>query len=183
MIFRAIFLAFFWLFLFYSSASSRITEYWPYERLFKEADLVVIATAQKTTRAKERFEDDLWPLELVGLNTRFQVEHCVKGKLKKDKIVVLHFRFGGLSKKEKKEKTPREFIIDGPSFLNFRLKEIIVKLKDRNLTMPRPEYLLFLKRRKDGRYEPVSGRIDPVYSVREIFAPLEKDIGGARRFD
>jgi hypothetical protein len=31
-----------------------------------------------------------------------------------------------------------------------------------------PEYLLFLKRGKDGRYEPVSGRIDPILSVREM---------------
>jgi hypothetical protein len=38
----------------------------------------------------------------------------------------------------------------------------------------KPEYLLFLKRGKDGRYEPVSGRIDPVLCVREMYWPLTK---------
>jgi hypothetical protein len=127
MTFRVSLLAIVLLFLSSSPASSRITEYWPYKRLFKEADLVVIATAQKASKAKDRFEDDLWPLEFVGINTVFQVEYCVKGKLTEKRIVVLHFRFGGLTRKEKKEKTPREFIIDGPSFLHFRLKETTVR--------------------------------------------------------
>jgi hypothetical protein len=36
------------------------------------------------------------------------------------------------------------------------------------------EYLLFLKKRGDGRYEPVSGRIDPLLSVRELFNPYSR---------
>ena len=32
-----------------------------------------------------------------------------------------------------------------------------------------PEYLLFLKLRKDGLYEPVSGQLDAALSVRTIF--------------
>jgi len=32
-----------------------------------------------------------------------------------------------------------------------------------------PEYLLFLKERKDGRYEAVSGQIDPEFFVRTLF--------------
>jgi hypothetical protein len=31
-----------------------------------------------------------------------------------------------------------------------------------------PEYMLFLRLRKDGRYEPVSGEIDPALSIREL---------------
>jgi hypothetical protein len=33
---------------------------------------------------------------------------------------------------------------------------------------------LFLKARKDGRYEPVSGQYDPALSVRELNSPLIK---------
>jgi hypothetical protein len=35
----------------------------------------------------------------------------------------------------------------------------------------RPEYMLFLRLRKDGRFEPVSGEVDPVLSVRELHPP------------
>jgi hypothetical protein len=31
--------------------------------------------------------------------------------------------------------------------------------------------LLFLKARKDGRYEPLSGQYDPALSVREMYIP------------
>jgi len=34
-----------------------------------------------------------------------------------------------------------------------------------------PEYLLFLKRRTDGRYEPISGQMDAALSVREVAEP------------
>ena len=43
--------------------------------------------------------------------------------------------------------------------------------------LPTPEYLLFLKRLKDGRYEPVSGRIDPAPSVREVSEASDKVLG------
>ena len=32
-----------------------------------------------------------------------------------------------------------------------------------------PEYLLFLKKHKDGQYEPVSGQLDADFSVRALF--------------
>jgi hypothetical protein len=35
----------------------------------------------------------------------------------------------------------------------------------------RPQYLLFLKKRPDGRYEAVSGQIDPSLSAREMYSP------------
>jgi hypothetical protein len=39
-----------------SRASARLIENWPYERLFKEADLIVIATALHWEKT-----DDRWP--------------------------------------------------------------------------------------------------------------------------
>jgi len=33
----------------------------------------------------------------------------------------------------------------------------------------KPEYLLFLKKRKDGIYEAESGQMDPGFSVRALF--------------
>ena len=37
-----------------------------------------------------------------------------------------------------------------------------------------PDYLLFLKKGRDGSYEPVNGQIDPVLSVRELREPEQK---------
>ena len=39
----------------------------------------------------------------------------------------------------------------------------------RQSLISKPEYLLFLKKRKDGLYEAVSGQIDPSFSVRALF--------------
>ena len=38
-----------------------------------------------------------------------------------------------------------------------------------------PQYMLFMKRMKDGRYEPASGHIDPVMSIRRVSAPPEAE--------
>ena len=45
------------------------------------------------------------------------------------------------------------------------------------MDLGKPEYLLFLKKGKGGRYEPVSGRTDPALSVRELFHPLPEGLG------
>ena len=41
-----------------------------------------------------------------------------------------------------------------------------------------PEDLLFLKDADNGRFEPVSGEIDPRLSVKEIYSPLPGVIDG-----
>ena len=40
------------------------------------------------------------------------------------------------------------------------------------ITMVPPDYLLFLKKRDDGRYEPVTGQMDAAESVREVSRPF-----------
>jgi len=86
---------------------------------------------------------------------------------------VLHFSY-------KKGAAPYE---DGPNLVSFLKKPVIIEVKakeegkakelkpkqvSKSLASP-PEYLLFLKMRKDGLYEPVSGHLDAVFSVRAIF--------------
>ena len=46
------------------------------------------------------------------------------------------------------------------------------------ITLSTPQYLLFLKRSADGHFEPVSGQIDAVLSVREIYRPLPDMLDG-----
>ena len=144
-------------------ATGRFVEDWPYERLMKESDLVVFATAVKTEATDEKFTHSLWPHELVGQNTTFDIRFALKGEPPKGKLTVLHFKFGGL--KAGVSADEGWFIINGPSLVVFR-PAYVSMVKNAKWT---PEYLLFLRKLKDGRYEPVSGRIDPAFAVREVF--------------
>jgi hypothetical protein len=151
-----------------AGASARLLEKWPYERLFKDTDLVVIATAVSTEKSGDSFTDDRWPLEFIGLNTTFEANHVLKGKLPGKSIKVLHYKFGAPWKKGGKVPDIIE-IIDGPLFVGFRTNK-----PAKAFGPPTPQYMLFLKRRKDGRFEPVSGKIDPQLSVRELVLPSEE---------
>jgi hypothetical protein len=144
----------------------RIVEDWPYERLMKESDLVVLATAVKTRDADDHFVNNGWPLEFVGQDTTFDVRLVMKGDLRDlpaARLVVLHFKFG----KPNKGVSPEEamIIINSPMFVTFRTEYVPIVKGNRW----KPQYMMFLRRLKDGRCEPVSGRIDPAFSVREVF--------------
>jgi uncharacterized protein (TIGR03067 family) len=146
--------------MFPALAFGRVVEIWEYERLFKESDLVVIAVPQRTELANDGPPEHSWPLEFVGQNSTFKVKHTFKGRATAEQIKVLHFRFGDKLRKGVKSITEPLQIVDGPLFVEFRIK-------------PATEYLLFLKSLKDGRYEPVSGRIDPALSVRKFSSSPE----------
>ena len=74
---------------------------------------------------------------------------------------------------------------DGPGLVSFLKKPMIIEVKSKEegkskeLQLKRtgksmvspPEYLLFLKQRKDGNYEPVSGQLDAAFSVRALLPP------------
>jgi hypothetical protein len=141
---------------------ARILANWPYDKLMKEADLVVIAVPSKTEDADDKPPEHVWNYEFVGQNTTFEIKSALKGKVDGKSIKVLHFRFGDL----KKGLDPNDFfshvIMDGPCFVAF------------DLAKPASEHLLYLKLMKDGRYEPVSGRVDPELSVRQLTKPLSE---------
>jgi hypothetical protein len=140
--------------------SARAIENWPYDRLFKEADLVVIARATSSESCDDKTTHNIWKAECLGVNTAFSVKTVLKGKCDEDKITVLHFKL-----------KDEVLIQDGPLLVAFRMKETVLKLKNAKVGLPPPEYMLFLKATKDGRYEPVSGRIDPELSVKEVHKP------------
>ena len=73
-------------------APGRALDNWPYERLFKEADLVVIARAVSVEDCEDRTKDNLWKIEFLGRNTTFTVESTLKGKLDGKTIKVLHYK-------------------------------------------------------------------------------------------
>lgn len=161
-------------------AQARFIEDWPYDKLFKHADLVVFATAMKTEAADDKPPAHSWSYEFAAQTTTFKVSHALKGKADGEPIKVLHYKFGEL--KQGVDRHALTLIIDGPSLVAFRTSAVTIKAKgDKGITtLPTPEYLLFLKRMPDGRFEPVSGQIDPALSVREVSEASDKVLGESR---
>jgi hypothetical protein len=145
-----------------SAASARLVPRWTYDKLFKEADLVVIAVAVGTEQADDTPPEHSWPRELVAQNTTLKVRGTLKGKAEGEQIKVLHFKFGEVKKGFEGRST-----YDGPRLVEFRTPLTVGTGKEKRV-VPASEYLLFLKKMKDGRYEPVSGHIDPSDSIHEV---------------
>ena len=143
-----------------SCALARELENWSYERLFEESDLVAIVLTVKSEDSADRTKDNPWKIEFTGVNTKFDVLHVLKGK-PQSKLTVLHYKTD-------------ERIENGPLFVSFRVKGQQFTLKDGTKveTAGPATYLLFLKKRGDGRFEPTSGHTDPALSARELTVPM-----------
>ena len=145
---------------------------WSYTELTVAADVVVIAKPLSNTETSDLFGDTRG---YIGVNTEFQVNDVIKGNVGAERFIVLHFRHA-----------PNIPSADGMMTIFFRLEGLIISgdsfiLKEgqpitfvgKGTTQtPPPEYLLFLKKRIDGRYEPVTGQMDSMLSVREVDQPL-----------
>ena len=163
------------LFLFaVSQAFARKVEDWPYERLFKESDLVMIGSVEGWGPAKVEWPEKIFDkAQFEGKKTAFHPRSILKGEPAFPCAWVLHFSY-------KKRATPYE---DGPGLVTFLKKPMIIEVKskeegkDKELKLQQagkrlvspPEYLLFLKLRQDGLYEPVSGQLDAAFSARALF--------------
>ena len=131
------------------SSCARPVKMWSYDELFAEADLVVIAeprTVQRTAESLPRHAG-----LLVGLTTSFAPKYVVKGTPRERQIRLIHYEL----------KDTDAIIINAPMLVSFEIDERVIAV----------EYLLFLKVRPDDRYEPVSGQIDPIMSVRKLSIP------------
>jgi hypothetical protein len=145
-----------------SPSFARRIERWSYDELFKESDLIVVATPLSSHSSKETTSDNIWNEKMLGVNTTFRVSSVNKGSISEHQLTVLHYKLANAVK-----------IDDGPLLVSFRLKSLELKtVEGKKISFGKPEYLLFLKKRPDDRYEPVSGQIDPLLSVRELIHPL-----------
>ena len=157
-----------------SISFSRQVEDWSYECLFKESDLVVIAHVQAWGATDEEWNEKFFDkVRFEGAKTIFGASFVLKGDPPLC-IWLNHFRY--------KESAVR--YNDGPGLIAFLKELLLVKLKSTKnkknkleqlgvglRKISQPEYLLFLKKRKDGTYEPVSGQLDASFSVRAMFPP------------
>jgi hypothetical protein len=150
-----------------SISQARITREWTYDDLQKESDLVVIAEVAETKTVA--LTDDLVQNGLSGfasfkqVETTFRVHAVLKGKVEQKQITLVHFRIDW-------EKTTS--ITDGPLLVAFPTKEQAAT-KEREKSLVGPDYLLFLKSRKDGKFDPVSGQVDPIWSARPLGNPMQ----------
>ena len=145
-------------------ASARQVESWPYERLFKEADVVVIATVKASVETKDPAPDGRWKSVLIGQATSFTIDTVIKGTVPAAPLTVLHFKL-----------KPGVVAQDGPMLVGFRSKGPVIEgggVVKYHVELGNPQYLLFLKRDGKDRFAPVSGQIDALLSVKEIYAPL-----------
>jgi len=137
---------------------------WSYQLLVEQSDVVLIGNVEATRDFDEKLEKSPFSDILEGQLTTFKVETVLKGKAAGEKIDLVHYLVN-----------PKEPVINGPLPAHF-------VDKDRRMTItsidgvavkqdrvePRPAYLLFLKARSDGRYEPVTGQVDSMFSARKI---------------
>src|SRR5438876_1908325 len=135
-------------------AFARVHAYWPYDKLTKEADLIVIATPVSVQDTAERttFPDIMQtdtnnvrrPVPAIGVETTFAVLSVLKGNTSTNTFVFHHLR-------ELENK---------PSFNRPGLATFDARDKKR--------FLLFLKRESDGRYAPLTGQTDPDGGVKDL---------------
>jgi hypothetical protein len=141
-------------------APARALPDWPYDKLFKEADVVVVAEAKETNDSDDKSTGIPMAEHLLAQTTVLKLQGTLKGKITGDEIKVLHFRLKDGVKIE-----------NGPCLVAFRTKSVRIVQGGKAGASAPPHYLLFLKARSDGRYEPVSGQYDPALSVREMYRP------------
>ncbi len=133
-----------------SDCGARPVAYWPYEKLTKEADLLVIATPTRTVDTGEKMNlpgvaRNNKPIAGLGVNTTFKVLAVLKGEQDLKSFVLFHLR----------EAEPEEMAPNAPMLVSFDPKK-------------NKRYLLFLKREADGRFSSLCGQTDPAGAVKDL---------------
>ena len=133
-----------------SLCAARPVAIWPYGKLTKGADLIIIATpvAVRDTGQKTAFpgiQRDNRPVPAISMETTFDVLAILKGKEETKRIVLHHLR----------EQPQPEVSINGPGVVSFEPKG-------------KRRYLLFLRLEPDGRFSALTGQTDPDGSVKDL---------------
>jgi len=152
-----------------SHARLKATE--SYSELLAKADLVAIIEPIKNESVKDAYAGFLYGFtqkDFVGTNTTFSVHAYLKGGDTATKeITVLHFSYS-------KDVGPRA---NGASFITFITGPLQYEKRSLKEDKPvggvtvykqQPVWLAFLKKRSDGRFEPISDPYDSSDSFREI---------------
>jgi hypothetical protein len=124
-------------------AHSREIPSWSADELFARADLVVVGKSASTSDAGQELADNELARDyLKPVLTRLDIVHVLKGKTSGGQLGILHQRFDTTRK-----------ILNGPKLMEFHKDET---------------YLLFLRKRGDALYEPVTGQFDTALSFKRV---------------
>jgi hypothetical protein len=149
-----------------TSLVTRIREAWPAAKLTAKADLIIIAKLARTEDSPKADKLSKQYQHLIGVNSTFMVLAVVKGHQDKKELTLLHFRrpthqegIGQIARTDKISTVSwiQQSEIDGPDLIEPEW------LKGKDI-----RFLMFLKRRADGRVEAISGQVDPVLSVNKL---------------
>ena len=143
-------------------AQARPIGVWTYKELLEKSDLVVIAKVESVADFDGNVEVAPFAEFLTPQVTKFNVEGVLRGEHQAETLELVHCRF-------RNEQIPP----NGPLLARFesegRKMRIESGANEGTLVQEgRPSYLLFLKRREDGRFEPVAGQVDSELSVRRV---------------
>lgn len=148
---------------------ARIVPFWPYEKLVAESDVVAIVEPVENIPEPDAFSGYSYghpTNDFAATDTHFKIHAVFKGDVT-NVLTVLHYSYS----------TNVNIILDGASFVQFytgplQYEERAVKdgkpVGGITVFRQQPIWIAFLKRRSDGRFEPVTGQYDSTYSFREL---------------
>jgi len=134
------------------------TPFWPYDRLSSESDLVVVAVPVSSEDTGELLFSPLWQMDFVGVNTKVEVRGVVDGRFRAKELTIFHLRM-----------PDGKTLVNGPLMLELHRTALTMRTAGHEKGQGAPEYLLYLKKRKDGRYEPASGPLSGGHAARELY--------------
>ena len=147
-------------------SSGRLVNPLSYSELLERSVLVVIAQATGTNDANASVRLELPEImkdSYTPIVTTFRVKAVLKGATHAKEIEFVHSR----------RRDDAGLIVNGSRLAVFQAEKKDLRMGNTvHLTRP-PDYLLFLKKRMDGRYTPVSGQRDPEFDVRVVFPGMD----------
>ena len=159
-------------YLIFAPSHARGLHIWTMEELTQGADLVAIIEPMSTKDIGETSSIGDIPSRFIcrELETTFNVDVVLKGRVDDKKIVLLHC---GLSPRDQNPTNGPTFItfLTGPLDYEGKILKNNVQVGGFNSSQITPCWLAFLTHLPDGRYAPVAGQMDAVLSFKELHAP------------
>jgi hypothetical protein len=133
-------------------------EDWPYEKLLKHADIVVIAQpiSVRPADSKIQMPRGLDKAGYYSVVTHFKILAMVKGVYKGEQLGITHFQV----------KEGAKPVDNGPVLVYFQRTR--KQVKNESSDVRKKDYVLFLKKDKAGHPTFVSGQIYPGFSVKVL---------------
>ena len=126
------------------SAFTRGVASWPEAKMQEASDLIVVGTVAVVKDLDETNTLGDYTEKFHGVETTFKVSRVLKGSFTNKEVVLHHYRF------ENDLRRPA----NAPEFIRFS-------------PFSTNKYMLYLAKDGANRYAPVTGQIDPAFSVKK----------------